>query len=364
MRDHNAKPRISVTMAICNIERFLAEAIESVLVQTFRDFELIIVDFGSTDSSRSIVASYASKDDRIRTIDAADCDLVRARNVACSYARGELIAVMDADDVCLPMRFEREIEVFEGNHNIGMVGSATQWIDASGEKLGVQYVPETDDEIRATLPIRCPFWHPTVMVRTSILKSVGWYRSPFVYAHDYDMELRIAEHCRCENLAEVLVNYRVHSSQVTLKKREQQTICKLAAQASARRRAAGRDDPLNNAQEITPGLLAELGVSDRELQNTLVSDGRNWIRAMIAAGEDTAALGAAAEIVKSAPAGVERWQIADLLLTIAKLHWKGGNVMKSAAAASRAIARRPVIVARPLKAALGSASPRLTSRNR
>lgn len=343
-------------MAVCNVDRFLAEAIESVLTQTFQDFEYIIADFGSTDSSTAIVASYARKDDRIRMVDAPDCNLVQARNVACSHARGEFVAVMDADDVCLPIRLEREFEVFEKNPDIGIVGSATEWIDASGARLGVQHVPETDSEIRATLPLRCPFWHPTVMVRTSVLKLAGWYRRPFVYAHDYDMELRVAEHSRCVNLSEVLVNYRVHSSQVTLRKQKQQTLCKLAAQASARCRTAGHNDPLNNAEEITPRLLAEIGVSDRELQNTLVSDGRNWIRAMIAAGEDSAALVAATEMVKSAPAAVDRWQIADLLLTTAKLHWKNGSMIRSAAAAGRAIAKRPVVLARPVKAILSPAS--------
>lgn len=356
MHDTNPEPRISVTIAVCNVERFLAEAIESVLAQTFTGFELIVADFGSIDNSKSIVAAFASRDSRIRAVDAPDCNLVQARNVACSYARGEFIAVMDADDVCLPVRFERELEVFNRNPEIGLVGSATQWIGASGEPLGIQHVPETDDEIRATLPVRCPFWHPTVMVRTNILKSAGWYRRPFVYAHDYDMELRVAEHCRCANLAEVLVNYRVHSSQVTLRKREQQTVCKLAAQASARRRVTGQPDPLNAASEITTGMLAELGVSDRELQNTLASDGRNWIRAMIAASEDTAAMSAAAELLDSAPAVVERWQVADLLLTMAKLHWKKGDVIRSAAAACRAIAARPVLLGQPVKSLLSPAS--------
>src|ERR1700751_330870 len=95
-------PVVSVAMAVCNVGRFLAESIESVLAQTFSDFEFIIVDFGSTDKSKAIAASYAGKDSRIKVYEIPVCGLAEARNAACSHARGRYIAVMDADDFCLP----------------------------------------------------------------------------------------------------------------------------------------------------------------------------------------------------------------------------------------------------------------------
>ncbi len=100
-------------MVMCNVDRFLAESIESILGQTFRDFEFIIVDFGSTDKSKAIASSYATKDSRIRFHEIPNCGLAEARNVSCSLARGRYIAIMDADDVSVPDRLMLQIEVHE-----------------------------------------------------------------------------------------------------------------------------------------------------------------------------------------------------------------------------------------------------------
>src|SRR5205807_816493 len=122
-------PLVSVVMAVRNVERFLAEAIESVLRQTFTDFEFIIVDFGSTDDSKSIISRYAPNDDRIKFHEIPVCTLPVARNAGCSLARGKYIAVMDADDVCLPDRLKVEVEFMQGHADVALLGGAVEWID-------------------------------------------------------------------------------------------------------------------------------------------------------------------------------------------------------------------------------------------
>lgn len=242
---------------------------------------------------------------------------------------------------------------FHGEESRGRPrGRCSDWIDADGRSLGIHDVPCEDHEIRSALIVHCPFWHPTVLVRREALALVGGYRDAFVFAHDYDMELRVAEHFDCANLKQVVLKYRIHPSQVTFRKQRPQTLCKLAAQVSAASRRESQPDPLNAVSEITPALLIALGVSEAVQQNALVSDCRNWIRSMSAAGEYSAALSAAADMLKSASVDVERWQMADLHLTMAQLHWKRGEFLKAVGAAGRAVATRPLIIGRPIKAIL------------
>jgi hypothetical protein len=346
-------PQVSVVMAVCNVERFLAESIESVLEQTFTEFEFIIVDFGSTDNSKALASVYAAKDSRIKLHEIPSCVLPVARNAACALARGQYLAVMDADDVCLPDRLRWEVEFMMQHPEIALLGGATEWIDSVGRPLGVQDVPCEDQQIRMTLISRCPFWHPTLLVRREAFVRIGGYREAFVFAHDYDMELRVAEHFGCANLKQVVLRYRIHPSQVTFRKQNLQTLCKLAAQVSAASRREHKEDPLDAVSEITPALLTALGVSEAAQQNALVSDCRNWIRAMSAASEPAKSLAAALEVLGSKLPYVERWQIADLQLTVALLYWQQERFAKSFVSVMQALAIRPAIIGRPFRRLVG-----------
>jgi hypothetical protein len=346
-------PLVSVVMAVRNVDRFLAEAIESIVRQTFTDFEFVIVDFGSTDDSKSIVSRYAADDARIKFHEIPVCTLPVARNAGCSLARGEYIAVMDADDVCLPDRLKLEVEFMEAHPEVGIVGGAVVWVDAANRELELHTSPIEDHEIRSAMVERCPFWHPTVLVRRTAFNLVGGYRAAFVFAHDYDLELRIAEHFACANLEQVVLNYRIHPNQVSLRKKSQQTLCLLAAQVAASSRRNGSPDPLNGIEEITPELLAGLGVSESVIQNTLASDYRDWIRVMSDAGEFSAALKATVESLQSSDwRSAEKWRIADLWLIAAQLHWQQGQFLASLLALGHALVTRPAVVGRPLRPVL------------
>lgn len=345
------RPRVSVTMVIRDVERFLSECIESVLRQTFSDLEFVIVDFGSTDNSRAIAQMYASQDARIRFREIPPCTLVAARNTACSYAEGQYIAVMDADDVCLPERLERQIEFMDRHPDVGLLGGAVEWIDTAGRPIDVFGNPCCDEDLRRELAERCPFWHPTVFVRREVLALIGGYRDAFIFAHDYDMEIRVAEQCRVANLSQVLLRYRIHPWQVSLRKLREQSLCKLAAQRSASLRRAKQPDPFSEIREITAGALAELGVTPALQERHFVRGFHAWIRNLRRAGEDDVALAATADMLHSS-----RWEdaeqrlVADLWITAAKLYWQRRRLWHSTSAVARAVRHSPRVLGRPLKA--------------
>ena len=130
---HN--PIISVVMVVCNVDRFLAEAIESILGQTFREFEFIIVDFGSTDRTKAIVSSYAAKDSRIRLHEIPQCGWLRRAMRVVLSRKAKYIAIMDADDVSVPERLTWQIEFMEKHPEVSVLGGAVEWIDAAGKPL-------------------------------------------------------------------------------------------------------------------------------------------------------------------------------------------------------------------------------------
>ena len=359
-------PLVSVVMPVANVERFLAEAIESILTQSFRDFEFLIVDYGSTDKSPSIVANYASADSRVRTFAVPPCALPEARNFGCSQARGSYIAVMDADDVSLPERLRLQLDFMERFPKVALSGGAVEFINAAGESLQVHRHPTERSQLRSELLTHCTFWHPTVIVRREAFHCVGGYRPIFRYAHDYDLELRLAEKFQCANLSDVVVRYRFHPQQISLSRLRQQTQCVLAAQASSFARRNGTPDPLRDAEEISASLLSRLGVTEAAQQVCLIASYTDWIRNMCNAGENQGALQVLTEILHSSKwEFVEQWQIADLWLRLAGLHRRESRLVSSCLALVRAVLTRPAILGRPFKRLLRSVglapSPRTQS---
>jgi hypothetical protein len=332
-------------MVICNVERFLVEAIESVLSQTFHDFEFIILDYGSTDKSKDIVLSYAARDSRIKLHSTPPCAYIEAKIAACSLAQGRYIAVQDADDNSFPNRLLWEVEFMEKNPAVAVLGTAADWINAENRFLRVFEPPTSDEEIRTGLLTSSPFVHSSIMMRRESFTHVGGYRRVFAHAEDYDLYLRISEHFQCANLKQVAVQYRIHARQFSLRTLRQQKIAKLAAQAAASGRQTRGVDPLDSVQEISQSLLLELGVPHARLEAQLFSGYQDWIRNMFMAGEYSAALETAAEVVGSDWEEIDRRQIADLRLTIARLFWKQKRFIRSLVAACHAVITRPIIAA-------------------
>jgi len=347
-----SEPLVSVVMVVRNVERLLRESIESILGQTFREFEFIIVDFGSTDQSEALAATYAARDSRIKLGAIPACALPEARNTACSLAQGTYIAIMDADDVSLPCRLSLQIDFMEKHPEVGLLGGAAQWINAAGHPIVAPSDPTEHQDITTALLTRCPIRHSTVVMRKQAFTLVGRYRRPFIAAHDYDLFLRMAERFHCANLSQIVLNYRVHASQTSISQRVQQTFCKLAAQASALARRSGQPDPLNSVHEVSTELLASMGVTEARLKHELAADCRDWVHNMFLAGEYDVALRVALDFFRSDLRHVERWQRADLLVWVARIYWRQNRVFSCMLAALCAVANRPALAGTLLRSYL------------
>jgi glycosyltransferase involved in cell wall biosynthesis len=337
-------PLVSVVMIACNVERFLSEAIESVLAQTFRDFEFIVLDYGSTDTSKDIVSAYAAKDSRVKLHTAPPCTYIEAKIIACSLARGRYIAIQDADDNSLPNRLSWEVEFMEKNPDVAVVGSAADWINSAGKFLLTSRPPTSHEGIRRALLTSSPFVHTSVLMRRDIYTQVGGYRRALLYAEDFDLFARMSERFPCANLNHVAVQYRIHGRQLSLVTRRQQVVAKLAAGAAATARQAQHVDPLDSIPEISESFLPALGVSPAQFQAALFWSYQDWVYNMFLAGEYSVALKTALEVLASDWEGVDRKQIADLRLMVGRLLWKQRQFVPSLVSASRAVVAKPTLV--------------------
>lgn len=201
-------PTISVVMPVYNAEKYLEEAVRSVLNQTFTDFEFIIVDDASTDDSLKLLKTF--KDDRIKVLqNKNNKGITKSLNKGLRHARGEFIARMDADDICMPKRFEKQMEALEG---FDICGSHIVFINEKGEETGKrEYDVSNLDE---TILLENPLAHPTVMFRQECIDEVGLYDKRFSSSQDYDLWLRFyANEYKFTVVNEALLKYRIHSKQ-------------------------------------------------------------------------------------------------------------------------------------------------------
>jgi glycosyltransferase involved in cell wall biosynthesis len=198
---------------VCNGEAYLAEAIRSVLGQTFRDLELIIVNDGSTDATSNILQRFHGEDRRVRVYDQAHAGLVVALNRGLSLAAGDYIARMDADDISAPERFAAQVEYLDRHPAVGICGT---WVETfgHGDHEIVRY-PCSDGAIRSGLLFQSSFAHPSVMFRRHVLQRhrLG-YDAQARHAEDYDLWVRAASYTHFANIPAPLLRYRVHSEQV------------------------------------------------------------------------------------------------------------------------------------------------------
>ena len=208
-------PRVSVVMAVHDGEPFLRAALDSVLAQTFRDFELIVVDDGSTDGSASIVRGLG--DPRVRLVsNERNLGLAPSLNRGVAAARGELIARLDADDLALPERLARQVAHMDAHPDVGLLGSWYVEMPADGTPGATRRLPTEHWDLRWHLCLTCPFVHSTVLWRRALVaERVGGYDETLVFSEDYDLWRRIGERLVVANLPAYLVRLRVHPESMT-----------------------------------------------------------------------------------------------------------------------------------------------------
>lgn len=211
-------PSVSVLMPVYNGERYVAQAVESILSQTYRDFEFIIIDDGSTDRSHPILQAYAQQDDRIRLISRPNQGLIKTLNEMLAIAQGEFLARMDADDLSMPDRFARQVEFLQREPEVVCVGGAFELMDPQGRTVMVAQMPTDHEAIQEKiLKGHTVISHPCAMIRRTALQAIGGYDETMVTIEDLDMLLRLAEIGRLANLSEVVLKYRFHPNSVSAK---------------------------------------------------------------------------------------------------------------------------------------------------
>lgn len=212
-------PEISVVMAVYNGAEHLEEAVQSILLQTYRNFEFIIVDDGSTDMTEEILESF--DDSRIRTIrNSENLGLPKSLNKGIRAARGRYVARMDADDISLSHRFERQMDFLERNSGYSLLGSSYYQIDRAGKVVSLVRVLTGDAEIRSNLKKQNWFGHGSVMMQKQAWSWCGGYDEEFRFAEDYDLWLRIAECSMVANIGEPLYCWRQNPNAMTSKVRQ------------------------------------------------------------------------------------------------------------------------------------------------
>lgn len=231
-----SSPKVSVLLSVYNGQRFLRQSIESILNQTFLDFEFIIVDDGSSDDSVKIIESY--HDPRVVFLrHLSNQGLVTSLNDGLSIASGQLIARQDADDISLPNRLEEQIKYFDQNPQLVIAGSAGYLIDDTGKHVGKFSVPSSDAEIRWTLLLANSFAHPTVMIRANTLHDHNLrYNSRMQHAEDYDLWSRLLAYGQGKNIEKPLIQYRCHAQQISnIYSKKQKTIAAVIALTNLQR---------------------------------------------------------------------------------------------------------------------------------
>lgn len=245
-------PIISVILPVYNAEKYLDEAIQSILDQTFKDFEFIIINDGSTDGSLSIIEKYQNIDERIILITRENKGLIASLNEGISISKGQYIARMDADDISLPERFAKQVAFMEKNPNIGVCGS---WVEVFGEnrKTTTWKLPVNNDELKTRLLFSVPVAHPSVIIRKKVIDEYDLrYNDNYKDAEDYKFWLDFSKHTEFANLPIVLFCYRYLETSVS--------------RVADRNKVEQRYHIIKN---VFSDVLSELGVQNTEKENQL-----------------------------------------------------------------------------------------------
>ncbi len=268
------KPLISVVIPVYNGREYLREALQSIQRQTWRRLEILVLDDGSSDDSWRLIEEAAERDRRIIPIrNGKNRGLIWTLNRGLEMATGDFIARMDADDISLPERFERQIAYME-RERLDFCGTWIELLGPSRKRL-IRY-PTNDFLFRVGLLFQTPFSHPTLMMKRHVLDGGVRYREVARHAEEYDLALRLARNFRMGNLPEVQLKYRVHSSQVSKVYRKEQ----LETAAAIRRKALDLFDIVADDRERELHGLVRYPLPVESLER--LRDFRNWLERLAA----------------------------------------------------------------------------------
>lgn len=256
------KLKLSVVMAVYNGETYLREAIDSILNQTFTNFEFIIINDGSTDGTQQILESY--KDPRIIPVHQEHLGFTKSLNNGIALAKGEYIARQDADDISMPDRLEKQIEFLERHKNIALLGTATKFVDEKGRYLYTIEFSCDHFAIERGMNRQNHFIHGSVMFKKQYFFELGGYRDFFLTSQDFDLWLRFIENYEVANLSNPLYKRRITSHSITLKNIVLQRRMGRFAKLLAKAREKGISEN-SLIKDLKTFLESRLSVTEKEL---------------------------------------------------------------------------------------------------
>lgn len=209
------KTPVTVLMPVYNAEKYLAEAIDSVLMQSHKDFEFLIINDGSTDHSLEIINRYS--DNRIRVITQKNGGVSAALNTGLKHATGEYIARFDADDVCYPTRIEEQYHFMRAHDEYVIVGADIDYIDKDGEYLfSFTTIGHTNEEIKERISLGCPFVHSAVMYKKDVVLAMGGYEVKAHTFEDYFLWMKLIDKGKVFNFNKAMIKVRFNPESVTV----------------------------------------------------------------------------------------------------------------------------------------------------
>ena len=212
---HTTKPEITVLMPAYNAEKYIGEAIASVLEQTFTDFELLIINDGSTDTTQQIIDSFS--DPRIRLINQANQGIAAALNIGLLNARADLIARFDADDICMPERLRVQHDFLLGHPDYIIVGSDAEYINMNGEYVFTcRLQAHTNEEIQELTSTKCPFIHSGVLFRKEFIMYAGGYNTNAYAFQDHLLWSKVIKLGKACNLPQALLEVRLNPESISI----------------------------------------------------------------------------------------------------------------------------------------------------
>lgn len=264
-------PAVTVLMSVFNGEEYLRKAIESILGQTFSDFEFLIINDGSTDDTGSILEHEAKRDARIKFFEQDNQGLVASLNFGLSNARGQLIARIDADDIAYPLRLEKQVAYMNDHPELLALGSAITLIDEKGRTVKEINYPTGTNKVKSAMMLGSKLAHPTVMMRREQVIQAGAYREACRHAEDYDLWLRLLEIGKIDNLDEPLLYYREHDKKISVTESFAQRLATECAKFAYQMRKDGKTDPLDSVElPLSIDKLKDFDISDIQLRELYV----------------------------------------------------------------------------------------------
>ncbi len=299
--------QVSVVMPAYNAERFLDESIRSILDQTFRDFEFIIIDDGSTDRTGTIISHYANLDSRIKVITQKNMGVTNALNNGIKAAQSPYIARMDADDISLSKRLQYEVDFLQNNPDYVLVGTDFDIVDLQGQvTLQKRRLPYEDDDLRDMLRVNSPFAHGSVMYRRDAFERAGGYRKEGGSAEDYDLWVRLANFGKLYIIQKALFRWRLGDTNIT-------TVSSSAVLRSANSIRSAYNRSLPKFHITASQLSAKERLYSKERYNTLLTAYGKIIVAQLKSG-DSLWLHNVSELMRFGKAG--RHTVIDRLVKI------------------------------------------------